>query len=133
MMEWKAEKLMIKGQRYQQPVTEPKNADLIKMTVEQLDTIYAIKPVHGERIYKFSSSFLGYTLATHTYQQINNAYKKLRLLHGDARHIVCAFRIPGRVLHECESYCDGSEHGAGCVLLTWMRKKKIDTRRSIKR
>ena len=37
----------------------------------------------------------------------------LRLAHPRAKHIICAYSIPGIPRYDCEDYCDDGEHGAG--------------------
>ena len=75
-----------------------------------------------------SSTFVGYTMKTISLKQIQDAYMKLKLIHPDARHIICSYVIAGNKPHECESYCDDNEINAGRMLLRWMKDNEVSNR-----
>ena len=53
---------------------------------------------------------------------------KIRLLHAPARHIVCAYSLPGKPeeSHHLKDSCDDDENGAGSTLLRAMTESEID-------
>ena len=58
-------------------------------------------------------------------QQVRDLYAHVKLNHADARHIICAWRIPGLSKYECEDSCDDDDVGAGAAVLRFMKNNNI--------
>ena len=84
--------------------------------------------IKGEVAKCMEDVFIGYNAHVTQHEQIQMIYCKLKLLHPAARHIICAFRIPGVMEHEDEDYCDDGEINAGRVVLSWMKEWKVESR-----
>ena len=72
--------------------------------------------------------FTGYTSAVSTIQEANIVIAKIKSIHTDARHIICACRIPGRDFHTCQDFIDDDEHGGGAYLLDLLVTAEIQNR-----
>ena len=81
----------------------------------------------GPEVRSNGSIYVPYAIDTSDYQNIRKAYMKIRLLHAPARHIVCAYSLPGDPLqgHHLHDSCDDGEFGAGPILLKAMRDSNI--------
>ena len=74
------------------------------------------------------SSFTGYSMATNSVEEINEVYAALRLTHMDAKHIVCAFRIPGPHIAKSQHFHDDGEIGEGRKLMYQLKDADIQNR-----
>ena len=126
-MKMKGSRLKIEGAPYQAKVNVPVEEDILKLQVQQIDQIFELETCKGEKLVKKNSVFIGYSIRTHNIKTTQQAYMKLKLLHGDARHIVCACRIPGSQPHLDESHCDDGEFAAGRALVRWMEQNYINS------
>ena len=91
-------------------------------TIAELDTkqrqeIMKITLGAGKEVIYEHSFFYGYTITTNDIEVIRKAYIKLRILHGKARHIVCAFQLQNDIDPQSADYVDDEEWGAGRQLL----------------
>ena len=127
-MTWKQGRLQIGEEVYRKKVETPTEKSIVSMSMEEMEKAFAIKLDRGKEIKLQGSTFIGYSPPVNTYEQVNNAYVKMKLVHGDARHIICAYRIPGITSYNDNDYCDNGEHGAGRQLLKWMEQNKINAR-----
>ena len=46
-------------------------------------------------------------------------------MHSKAKHIVCAFRLPGEEFYQLQSGADNREHGAACHILNLLEMNEI--------
>ena len=72
--------------------------------------------------------FIGFSLATDSIDTVRMGYMKMKLCHPKARHIICAFHIPGEEWHKSRGYCDDVEHGAGTKLLNFLIRNNMQCR-----
>ena len=119
--------LCIGNDVYKKKVTPPDPTDLLKYSVPELDVIMEKKTMKGNQLHEGDSVFIPYAIDTKDFQSIRDVYMKLRLIHTTARHIVCAYHLPGAdsKLHENSDSCDDEEYGAGPALLREMVKSNI--------
>ena len=120
--------LKIGTQVYQNKIRVPAVHEILKLDLEELRQILTIKIGQGKQINEQNSAFLGFTISARSFQEIRQAYSKLKIVHAGARHIVCAFSIPGAEKHHCNDYCDDGETGAGRMLLNMMMENNITSR-----
>ena len=71
------------------------------------------------------SRFLGYAATVTTHEQVNKLYSKLKMLHGSARHIVCAYSLPIPDQTWGQDQCDDQEFGAGRHLARIITEYKL--------
>lgn len=109
--------LLFKNQPLKTKVHPPSPRDMVRLRGDELDQINAIplhKGVHEESQDNF---FVGYATSVTNHSKINDAYKKMKLLHGEATHIACAFKLRSVAAPYDEGGCDDDEHGASRILL----------------
>ena len=99
---------------------------ILQASMEEIDTALSRKMTKGQCIEEENGNkFVALKAKVTSIQEIQSMYLKLKLTYPDARHIICAYRIPGEKTHECEDYVDDNDYNAGHTLLTWMIKQKI--------
>ena len=113
---------------YQKQITPPDPTKLLQMAPETLDRVMSVNLQKGEQYEIKSNLFVGYSICVDNFQTINDAYMKIRLVHADARHIVCAWNIPGIRTYECVDYCDDDDHGCGAAVSAMMTENSITHR-----
>ena len=79
----------------------------------------------GQEYVYDGSRFQGFTSVVSSIEEINRGYEAMRATHMGARHIVCAFRLPGLCKAQMEDGCDDEEHGMARVLLNAMKHTDI--------
>ena len=119
--------LKIGSEVYRRKVNPPNPTDLIDYTVEELDEILQMKMLKGPEIRRGNSLFLPYAIDAGDFESIRKAYMKLRLIHTKAKHIVCAYHLPGpdAQKHINSDSCDDNEYGVGAFLLKEMIKSDL--------
>ena len=117
--------LEIQGEKYEKRVVAPDSTKVLSYTEEQLSRICKLKLQHGVEITENGSSFVGFVLPANNHESINDVYMKLRLVYPQAKHIICAYSIPGLPRCYHEDYCDDKEVGAGNYLLKLLQNNKI--------
>ena len=120
-VEYTAAGLTIQGQPYKKKILPPTPRELVNLDLDELEVILTAKMNKGKVIMKERSRFQAYTADVTTHQQIRQYYMKLKLTMPEARHIVCAYIIPGQ-LHICKDFQDDGEPGSGRVLLQLMEQ-----------
>ena len=120
--------LRIQGEIYFKRVRAPTPKELIETSLDDYDAMMSVKMEHGRIIERQNSKFLAYTKSVDTHYEIRQLYKKMKLQHPGAQHIVCVYSIPGEEKHYTNDYWDDDEHGAGKNVLEWMRKHQLDCR-----
>ena len=127
-MSFKKRKLHIGNYPYSKQIGAPAVKDILKVTPEQRKKWSKVKVVPGNVIVRGKCSFQGYSLITGKLETIREAYCKLQEIHSDARHIVCAYRIPGRNFAALQDCVDDDEHSAGDTLLSLLCDAQIFNR-----
>ena len=102
--------------------------DVMDLNEEEFRKILSIPITTGKVIAAEGNYFTGYTICIQTHKEIRDAYMKLKLTKAEARHIVCAYNIPGMELQYCKDYWDDEEYGAGKFLLKLLMDHKITSR-----
>ena len=113
---------------YNRKVNEPDPTELLRMSIPQLNEVMMMEVEQGTVSYKNGNKFTPYTAAVSEYEDISKMYMKIRLNHAEARHIVCAWRVPGIDVHEANDGCDDDDHGISSAILEWMKTQQITHR-----
>ena len=120
--------LSIQGNTYRKKVTSPSPTELIDISPQRLTAILS-KPLHkGDSVSQNGNTFTTFTAAVKSHQQIREFYIKMKLSYPTAKHIVCAYMIPGAEPHYDMDYCDDGDHGAGQQVLKLMKESKLEAR-----
>ena len=124
-MEVRKGKLFVQNVPYQKKVQVPDSNTTLNLRPAYRDSLLQIKTYRGKEVRMQGSIFVPYAAECTTLQQIQSAYTKLKLLHADARHIVCAYSIQGITKCYDQDYCDDQEVGAGRQLLKLLKTESI--------
>ena len=121
-------KLTIQGETYTPKVSVPTPRDLVDLSPETLDSILKMSLESTTPIIREKSIFEGYIASVNSFQQIRQLYTKMKLIQPAARHIVCAYFLPGDNFYHNQGYCDDGEPSAGNVILQTMIRNKLSNR-----
>ena len=120
--------IYIGNDKYIRQVNPPKATDVLRLSMGELNSVMSIAIDRGDTILLKKNAFTAYSLPTENYSQISRAYMKLHLNHADARHIVCAWNIPGIKTYESQDCCDDNDHGVGHSILQILTENNIERR-----
>ena len=118
-------KLLIQGETYKAKVQPPTPKQIVDLLPQELDEILKMELNQTGRITKDKSIFEGFTATVSDFSQIRKLYIKAKLMQPAARHIVCAYYLPGCESHYNQNFCDDGEHGAGRHILDFMVKNNF--------
>ena len=127
-MEKQQGKLYVKWRPYSPAIVPPAIQEILALKNEEVCDILDAPVKHGVPIKKENNTFIGYAASTNTLQEINRAYRKMRIIHTSTKHIVCAYMIPGAEKLLNEDSCDDGDTSAGRLLLNWMQQNKLNCR-----
>ena len=116
--------LTVQGVPYRKQVVPPSPKDLVELDLQDLDHILHLNMIKGKQVVHENSKFQAFIASATTHQQIRQFYMKLKLTRPTARHIVCAYVIPGPVHTSCDFHDDG-EPGSGRILLQYLLDNNI--------
>ena len=86
------------------------------------------KVTQGNIIKKGKCEFICFSVIAGKIDIVRDAYCKLKLKYGNARHIVCAYRLPGSNWPLLQDYQDNEEYNAGSFLLKMLQDAEIFNR-----
>ena len=118
-------KIKILNEVYKKQVLPPGPAELLLQKPEDREERWKVKVTRGRSTSKDGSEFIGYSAFVKNHQDVRAAYLNIRELHADARHICCAFRLPGANIAALQDYVDDDEHGGGATLLDMLCEHNI--------
>ena len=128
-MEMTKKGLLINKMPYQKKVKAPDPCVILKMPIKEIEETLKYPVIKASKSVKnMDDSFIGYTLATNNHEAVQKAYLKIKLHHPSARHIMCAYNLPGLPDHEMKDYQDDEEVGGGRALLELLVNNNIECR-----
>ena len=86
------------------------------------------KLTQGDQVIQDGNIFTGFTAAVSNHRQIRELYIKMKLCFPAAKHILCAYWIPGSEPHYNMDFCDDGETGSRRFLLDILKKHNMNTR-----
>ena len=114
-------RIYVGNEEYQEPVTPPNPTSVLRYSSPKLNEIMMKHVDRDPNISEYvkGNKFTAYSMCTDNFVDINDAYMKIRLNHAEARHIICAWNIPGVKRYECEGSCDDDDYGVSktCVAI----------------
>ena len=122
------DKIYIGEHQYHKKVQPPDPTHVLRLPLGKLNEIMATQVDRTDAITVDDNVFTPYSMCTTDYKQIENAYMKLRLNHAEAKHIVCAWNIPGPKPFESIDNCDDGDHGMGYMIQKLMMTNSITHR-----
>ena len=114
--------LMIDDQPYKKMITAPQAGDLLKQVKTDRTQRRQLTITGGNVVYAENQRFHGYSAFIQDFKDISNAYMNVRERHADARHICCAYRLPGNDIATLQDYVDDDEPGGGRKLLEILKE-----------
>ena len=127
-MEYGKGGIYYKQQLYTKMVPPPDPTSILRMSVATVENIFALPITSGKEIKFDGNTFYPYTVEANSPEDVQKAYLHVKLQHPSARHIVCAYRLPGYPLHQYNDYQDDEEHGAGAKILQLLANNNITNR-----
>ena len=127
-VDFKKGKMFIQGETYKQKVTPPTPKDIVDNTPQELDKILKMTLSQHGKVTQDKSIFEGFTAAVSNHKQIRQLYVKVKMMQPAARHIVCAYFLPGPEKHYNLDYCDDGEYGAGRHLMEYLSQNNLCNR-----
>ena len=118
--------LLVDGQPHAAKLAIPDDQKLIKLKPDEVEELNKINVTKGGTEEYQGSTFTGYACAVQSFKEVNAAYEWVHFHNMNARHIVCACKIPGTNVLECSDFADHDEHGAGQRLLSFMDEADLD-------
>ena len=113
--------------QYSSQICCPTTAGVLSWNEQKAELMHKIqqKFIAGSLIMKGKCSFQGFSIEVANVADVNDAYEAIRALHLKARHIVCAFRLPGQKVVELEDGHDDGEFTAARILLNALKTADI--------
>ena len=122
------EGLIVQGQQYRKLIQVPTPKDLINIQPEEMEKLMSLKMKRSADVERSNSVFTAYTAPVENIQQIQEYYRKIRLIQPGARHVVCAYSIDHNKSFFAKDYQDDQEPGAGRAILQFMENNTISNR-----
>ena len=113
---------------FTQQIQVPSYGNLVKMSSGKIKDLLQTEVVAGKALTYEGNVFQGFTAETYNHSEVKEVYEKLKLIYADARHVVCAYILPGTQEFYDRDCCDDQETAAGRALLTWMKNNKLEAR-----
>ena len=127
-MSVKRGKLLVNNTPVQHNIKTPEASQLLKLKKIEVAALKDQKIVKGEPVSWGTSTFTGYVCDVQYFDEVNKAYEWVKFHNMDARHIICACKVPGNNIVNSQSYEDDHEHGARRVLLDYLNSIKLENR-----
>lgn len=121
----KTGELLYKGEKIKQRIQTPSPASLLRLQDDQLEALNTIPMVQGSFEEQDESTFTAYATSVSNHQQVTDAYMRMKLTHGQATHIACAYRLEKGPEMQREDGCDDNEFGASRVLLNTLQEMQV--------
>ena len=109
----------------QKRILPPNPANILELTGKELDTILNRDIVKGPAIQIKNNVLIAYSADISDFNDINEIYLKVKLMHARARHIPCAYNLPGQPIYQHQDYQDDGDHGVGRVLLNFLLENEM--------
>ena len=120
--------IKIGATHYKKKISAPDPTEVLDMEMEELERILSLDVVKGDTLKVKDSLFVPYSADVQNFKNIRESYMKIRLMHARARHIVCAYYLPGAEIYHNQDYVDDEESGAGRAVLKLMQENNISNK-----
>ena len=127
-MSFEKAKLKVDGKIHCSEIVVPGSKEVLLANAEERKKRSQLKVESGLVIEVEGQEFIGYTASVRNIADVNAAYTEVRARQPQARHVVCACKIPGRNFHTLCDSADDDEHGMGNVLLRMLEEANCNNR-----
>ena len=110
---------------YEKAIKVPKPEEILRQKPTEREQRRKITITKGNIVHVEDSTFIGYSAFVDSFDDITKAYQNVKEKHADARHVCCAFRLPGIEIALLQDYVDDEEPGGGRKLLDLL--EELDT------
>lgn len=117
--------LQFKEKPVEQKVKVPLPGEMLRLTEAQINELNDLKVAQGVHEEESDNMFLGFAVTVTNHTEINEAYKKLKLMHGQATHIACAYRLRSVKPPYHQGGVDDDEHGASRNMLQLLQDGQL--------
>ena len=121
-------KLLVNGKAFESGIIVPDAYKLLKLKSDEIEELNKQEIMRGSTVNCEDSSFVGFVCDAQSFEEVNKAYEWVKFHNHNARHIICACKIPGNTVLNSEGYEDADEHGAGIKLLEYMESANLESR-----
>ena len=118
----------IDGEVYKKEIKYPDCRKLLEPTILELAEQLQVPVTRGEEVTVEGQTFIGYTACVKSIEEVNAGYVRVVKQHLDARHVIGACTLPGRMYPTLNDFDDNDEHGSGAMLLDMLEKSDITNR-----
>ena len=127
-LSFKNGELKVNDQIHVEPLKTPSAKDVLKRDKVEYVERLKMNISQGSELHHEGSTFTGYSASVRSIEEVNSANIRVREMAQGARHIMCAFRLPGKEFHRLQSYNDDDEHGGGNTILRLLESSEIMNR-----
>ena len=121
--------ITIQNETFKPKVWVPTPKELIEIPADELATLLKSPIQSAGSVTQNKSIFQGFAVDVKDFDDIRNQYKRMKILHPTARHIVCAYFLEGnKEPYYTQGFCDDGEPGAGRILLEFLQQNKISSK-----
>lgn len=118
--------LHYKGKPMEKKVRPPSPFDMLSLLDPEIDALNDLKFSKGVPEEEHESMFHSYAISVTNHTEVNRAYKSLRLRHGQATHVSCAYKLRSVAPPYNEGGCDDDEHGAVRNMLPLLQDNNME-------
>ena len=120
-------KLFANNQLIEPKISMPEVADTLTLTQAELTSLKEVKLYEVSKHEEANSEFVCYFQRISHEADVQKALTKLKVKHGDATHIVTAYRLAHPRGPFQQGYMDDGEQGAGRKILSVMKRSQKDS------
>lgn len=118
--------LMFNERPVEQKVRVPLPGEMLRLTEPEIDDLNNLKISNGLHEERHDNTFHGFAISATTHSEVNQAYRKLKLMHGQASHIACAYSLRSVKPPYNAGGVDDGEHGASRVMLQLLQEGNLN-------
>ena len=117
-------KLRINNSIVKNKLVPPNVVDILTLTDEELEHVHQVKTYSAGNHEESGSEFMCYFQRVNTVDDVQQGLVKIKIKHGDATHIVTAFRLENLVGPYKQEFLDDGEFGAGRRVLDVLKEEE---------
>ena len=119
-------RIVVNNEVIKHHVQPPTKADILRLSDEQLERICAAKTVQGPEHLEKGSEYYSYAVKYKSKDDMDRAYKKVRIKHADATHVSCAYQLKNPCGPFRQESIDDKDYGVGRTILKTMKEEEIE-------
>lgn len=117
--------LLFANKPIKQRVKPPSARDMLQIHDEETEALNSLKITDGLLEESEGSVFRGYAASATDFDEVDRLYKKMKLMHGQATHIACAYQFEKVKPPYKSGGCDDGEYGAQRALMQTIKDNGV--------